>query len=551
MRLYITAFLLLTFTFLNAQTTTIRAIIMEPTDQVFITGNQEGLGDWDPSKVKMKKVSDTEFVISLDLSFPAEFKFTHGSWDSEGIAGTLDNNPNQIINSSDEKSLTYIINGWKDTLKKDSFTTTYSIETIHSKLLDQDRRLKVYVPNDYSSDKSYPVIYLTDAGYSPNFEVVVQYLKQLLNFEVIPSCVIVGIEQVNRHDELDVYFSEKGQLFRDFIFDEVVPFVNKQYNTSDFNMLIGHSDGATYTHLLMTSENSPFRGFISISEAVFNNQLETIANFLKSYKNDQNLYWFVANGTYDAEFRIDSGKQIDSVVKSNQNSRIHYQQETYLADHNNLVAKSVLDGIQFIFKDYQHLNNPQLVDSLNNSGANPIIFWKDYTSKIFNSYGVELEMNDYDFYTLADMAVSQKDTILYGQVQSTFKDFSFINEMEGYSLMAQDYERMGFYDNALTFWRKNLEKNTFSPFFYQRPANLLAFKLNKPKEAIAFLEKSIKDNPEFSLYFHYYIANIAIKKRTLKSKAKQSLAYCENNYVENIRFSIDELQQLKEKLKAW
>ena len=34
-----------------------------------------------------------------------------------------------------------------------------------------------------------------------------------------------------------------------------------------------------------------------------------------------------------------------------------FENKIYNADHNNLVAKSLLDGIQFIFKDYRGINN--------------------------------------------------------------------------------------------------------------------------------------------------------------------------------------------------
>ncbi len=48
---------------------------------VYITGNQEALGQWQPSAVKMTAVSDTLRAIDLRLRLPACFKFTKGDWD--------------------------------------------------------------------------------------------------------------------------------------------------------------------------------------------------------------------------------------------------------------------------------------------------------------------------------------------------------------------------------------------------------------------------------------------------------------------------------------
>ena len=71
---------------------TIRVKVPKKTDTIYITGNQSNLGNWNPQKIKLKKVSDYEREISLKLKTPAEFKFTRGNWNSEAeIIGTYDN----------------------------------------------------------------------------------------------------------------------------------------------------------------------------------------------------------------------------------------------------------------------------------------------------------------------------------------------------------------------------------------------------------------------------------------------------------------------------
>lgn len=60
---------------------------------VFITGNQPQLGNWDPQGIKMNKIDDTTYTIDLDLMLPAEFKFTQGSWDSQiGLSNSYNGN---------------------------------------------------------------------------------------------------------------------------------------------------------------------------------------------------------------------------------------------------------------------------------------------------------------------------------------------------------------------------------------------------------------------------------------------------------------------------
>ena len=50
---------------------------------VYITGNQEALANWDPKVVKMNHVNDGTYAIDLQLHLPAYFKFTRGDWNHQ------------------------------------------------------------------------------------------------------------------------------------------------------------------------------------------------------------------------------------------------------------------------------------------------------------------------------------------------------------------------------------------------------------------------------------------------------------------------------------
>jgi predicted alpha/beta superfamily hydrolase len=63
--------------------TKIRLKVQNKTDTIYITGNQKSLGEWNPEKIKMNKISEFEREIVLKLKSPAQFKFTKGSWESE------------------------------------------------------------------------------------------------------------------------------------------------------------------------------------------------------------------------------------------------------------------------------------------------------------------------------------------------------------------------------------------------------------------------------------------------------------------------------------
>jgi predicted alpha/beta superfamily hydrolase len=70
---------------------TFKIKVPDENDEIFITGNQESLGNWKPDKIKMNKKSPFEREITLQVQDPVEVKFTKGSWDSEAWMSFSDN----------------------------------------------------------------------------------------------------------------------------------------------------------------------------------------------------------------------------------------------------------------------------------------------------------------------------------------------------------------------------------------------------------------------------------------------------------------------------
>lgn len=71
----------------------IRVKVPDKNDTIYLTGNQENLGNWNPAALKMEKITDFEREITLTLKSLAQFKFTRGSWESQaevkGSFGTV------------------------------------------------------------------------------------------------------------------------------------------------------------------------------------------------------------------------------------------------------------------------------------------------------------------------------------------------------------------------------------------------------------------------------------------------------------------------------
>lgn len=404
---------------------------------------------------------------------------------------------------------------------------------IYSEILSEEREIKVVLPTDYSKEKKYPVIYITDANY--NLEIVSLYLTQLANSNSIPKTILVGITQKNRGNELDVFWSKNGVRFKDFIFNEVITFIDKEYSTSGFNTIIGHSDGAEFNHLLMIEKNNPFRGFINVSENLNNDVSNKILDFFRTYKNEK-LYYFIASAKYDSPDRINAGGLINSKYSESKNAKIVFENKSYRADHQNVLSKSLVDGISFVFQDYRNL------DTYKN--------FKDYTenykNNIENYYGFKPEENENDIDYFFGKILDNKDLEMYDYIIK-YCASNNIFEILPYD-RAWQYFYMDEHLKSIEYWNKSIDNgNKTSPrAFYFNFENAIDsyLVLKNPKGAIEFLEKCKTVFPQYELSFSYFIAKTALENGVEKRKGRKNLKYCVKNYTENKYFKIEDLHKL-------
>jgi len=125
---------------------------------------------------------------------------------------------------------------------------------VHSKVLDEDRLLNIYLPYGYSPDslQTYPVIYLLDGSIDEDF-IHIAGLVQFASFSwinIIPESIVVGIVNVdrkrdftfpsnNKEDNHHAPTSGKSEYFMDFIEKELRPYIDQEYKSNGKNILIG------------------------------------------------------------------------------------------------------------------------------------------------------------------------------------------------------------------------------------------------------------------------------------------------------------------------
>ena len=142
--------------------------------------------------------------------------------------------------------------------------------TLTSSRLNEDRIMSIYLPDSYhKGSQKYPVIYLLDG--KTHFHHATGAISFLSNQRIIPEMIVVSIHNVDRNRDFspvpDTRLPTSGgaENFLGFVSDELTNYIDKNYRTSGFNILMGHSFGGEFAVYALLQKPEVFDAYIAIS----------------------------------------------------------------------------------------------------------------------------------------------------------------------------------------------------------------------------------------------------------------------------------------------
>lgn len=139
---------------------------------------------------------------------------------------------------------------------------------LHSNVLDEDRLLLVCLPSDYEkSPMSHPVLFVLYGGQVRGyFAEAVHIVDRLSEEGSIPTMIVVGVANVERYRDLSPVGRRGGpsgiEPFSRFVVEELIPFVDGEYRTKDFRVLVGPQAGAAFALYTLAKRPGLFDAFI-------------------------------------------------------------------------------------------------------------------------------------------------------------------------------------------------------------------------------------------------------------------------------------------------
>ena len=147
-------------------------------------------------------------------------------------------------------------------------------KTIKSQILNEERILLIHLPKDYAEKKDkYPVLYLLYGDHvTTYFGEAVAILDRLGQTGRSPEMLLVAVTNTDRYRDLLPQRPDGSPSgihnFMRFFQEELVPFVERQYRTKPFRVIVGPQAGANFAMYTLFEKpdlfqaaiiNNPFR----------------------------------------------------------------------------------------------------------------------------------------------------------------------------------------------------------------------------------------------------------------------------------------------------
>lgn len=254
------------------------------------------------------------------------------------------------------------------------------VDTIHSKILNEDRFIWLHIPKAQPANKRLPVIFVLDA--EANFDETQKTLDKLSKepaSNTAANVILVGIGNIWQRyrdyspthveaasagiDAATAKTTGGGEAFVSFLEKEVLPHIEKKYPVSSNRTLIGHSMGGLMVIYILLKHTALFDNYVAIDPALWwdnHKLLNEGASILGNQQfGNKRLFLAIANET--------EVKMMANQIKKDTSSKTALIRPSFLlAD---IVEKNKQNKLNFQWKFYQDehhmtVNTPATHDAL-------------------------------------------------------------------------------------------------------------------------------------------------------------------------------------------
>ncbi|MCD0457221.1 alpha/beta hydrolase [Chryseobacterium sp. LC2016-27] len=240
--------------------------------------------------------------------------------------------------------------------------TIGEIRTIKSKILNEDRVLNIYLPQNFDKTRSYPIIYLLDGSMNEDFIHVTGLIQFFSQMYSMPETIVVGIANIDRKKDFTFHTDLKdlqkdypttghSDKFISFLEKELKPYVESQFKTTD-KYLFGQSLGGLLATEILLKKPEMFNNYFIISPSLWwdDQSLLKQAPQLLAKIPDTKKFVYVSVGKGEHPVMVKDAEAFYDVLKKSNKKNWTVEYKMMETDnHATILHRSLYEGLVKLF----------------------------------------------------------------------------------------------------------------------------------------------------------------------------------------------------------
>jgi len=235
--------------------------------------------------------------------------------------------------------------------------------TITSDVLGEERQVIVHLPPNYEGGQRFPVMYVLDGD--AHFHHTTGITNFLTQQGYMPEMIVVAIPNTDRTRDLTpepgADWAERAPTaggadnFLLFLSDELIPWVDGQFRTAPYRVLVGHSFGGLFATYALLTQPEMFDGYISISPSLWWDDRALVEQAETTIEQQpwEGRFFYMTMGNEGGDM-LPAAAALAAVFKASAPEGFEWQfrwmdHET----HGSIPHRTTYDALEWMFADYQ------------------------------------------------------------------------------------------------------------------------------------------------------------------------------------------------------
>lgn len=230
--------------------------------------------------------------------------------------------------------------------------------SIHSEILGEKRPLLIHLPEGYEeSQESYPIVVLLNGGYEARFANTAATIQLLSDGGQAPNMIVVGIKDIQHvRDFFPTPVNGRGgeaDNFLKFLVEELVPYIESNYRTAPYRILMGASNSGLFTVYSLLIEPDAFNAYLAVSPMLGWNPEFMFEKAEEFFKNDVsvNRILFMSYGDEDYERVVQQVPEFVKLLEVKAPDTLLWKAEI-IENDGHVPIPSLYNGLKYIFPSW-------------------------------------------------------------------------------------------------------------------------------------------------------------------------------------------------------